>query len=121
MREYAKLPKWVYKANSGDEFEDNSPLLLTDLKITNATLKEPVGPDAVEYSYRLKDFQEGYTILTNRTVHSSTNCSLVEVGKQGQYWRWSNWERTGPFSMEDFHHDSIIHGRSFNKVNFEFG
>jgi len=78
----------------------NSSDLLSELKSKNSTLKEPAGPKTVEYSYQLKDFHEGYTILSNHTVHSAVNCSLVEVSGQGQYWRWNNGDRTGPFRMQ---------------------
>ena len=79
----------------------NSSDFLSDLKIENSTLEEPVGPNTVEYSYQLKDFHDGYTIVTNHTVHSAVNCSLVEVSDKGQYWLWNNWDRTGPFGMQD--------------------
>ncbi|PUU83780.1 hypothetical protein B9Z19DRAFT_1172710 [Tuber borchii] len=74
---------------------DNSSYSLSGLEISNSTLQ--VGTSAVNYSYQLKDFQEGYTILSNRTVHSTVKCTLIEV-KQGKYWRWNNWNRTGPFN-----------------------
>ena len=100
-----------------------TPYLVSDFRVLNSTLKEPVGPNTVEYSYQLKDFREGYTILSNRTVNSAANCSLIEVG-QGQYWRWNNWERTGPFSMQGSRPNSIIDSpsnKSINKSDFEFG
>ena len=79
----------------------NSSDLLSELTIENFTLEKPVGPNTIEYSYQLKDFHEGYTILSNHTVHSTVNCSLVEVSSQGQYWSWNNWNRTGPFGIQD--------------------
>ena len=79
----------------------NSSDLLSELRIENSTLEEPVGPNIVEYSYQLKDFHDGYAIPSNHTVHSAVNCSLVEVHSQGQYWRWNNWDRTGPFGIKN--------------------
>ena len=55
----------------------------------------------------------------NHTAHSAANCSLIEV-QEGQYWRWNKWNRTGPFSMQDFSHDSIIHSPSVDKADFGF-
>ncbi|CUS15585.1 unnamed protein product [Tuber aestivum] len=84
--------------DSGSQFklgDDISPYLESDLQVRNATLK--VGKNTVEYSYDLKDFNGGYTTPSNRTVHSTVNCSLIQVG-DGQYWRWGNGNRTGPFS-----------------------
>ena len=73
--------------------------LLSKLKIKNSTLEEPLGPNTVEYSYQLKDFHEGSTILSNHTVHSPVNCSFVEVSGK-QYWSWNNWDRTGPYCKQ---------------------
>ncbi|KAG0137910.1 hypothetical protein HOY82DRAFT_644957 [Tuber indicum] len=69
LQKYAKSPKW---ANSKEA-------------------------SFIRYSYNLKDFKEGYAMLSNHTVHSTANCSLIEIG-DGQYWRWGNGNRTGPFS-----------------------
>ncbi|PUU83781.1 hypothetical protein B9Z19DRAFT_1060706 [Tuber borchii] len=96
LREYAKIPEWFTDYSREDpEFGDNSSYSLSGLEISNSTLQ--VGTSAVIYSYQLKDFQEGYTILSNRTIHSVASYSLVEV-KQDQYWRWDSWDRTGPFN-----------------------
>ena len=99
MREYTqtKGPDWAYGNNSDPEFGDNSPFLRSDLNVTNATLE--VDTDIVEYWYDLKNFNEGYAELSNHTVHSAVNCSLIEV-EDGKYWRWNKWNRTGPFSMK---------------------
>ncbi|PUU83782.1 hypothetical protein B9Z19DRAFT_962341 [Tuber borchii] len=99
---------------------DDNPYLVSDFRVSNSTLKEPVGPNDVEYSYQLKDFKEGYAILSNRIVHSTANCSLIEIG-EGQYWRWNNWERTGPFGWgKDTHNvvSSVLQGS--NESNTEF-
>ncbi|PUU83795.1 hypothetical protein B9Z19DRAFT_1038365 [Tuber borchii] len=105
VRKYAKKPKWMDDMAQSEHFPlfgefpfttANSSDLLSELRIENSTLEEPVGPNTVEYSYQLKDFHEGYAIPSNHTVHSTVNCSFVEVSKQGQYWRWNNWDRTGP-------------------------
>jgi len=105
VRKYAKEPKWAVAYRTELELYPlttaNSQDFLSGLRIENSTLVEPVGPNTVEYSYQLKDFQEGYTILSNHTIHSAVNCSLVEISSQGQYWRWNNWDRTGPFGMQD--------------------
>jgi len=111
VRRYAKIPKWM---DNTDRMERDSLLsklpfttiadssdFLSELKIENSTLEEPVGPNTVEYSYQLKDFHDGYIIVSNHTVQSAVNCSLVEVSPKGQYWRWNNWDRTGPFGMQD--------------------
>ncbi|KAG0635125.1 hypothetical protein HOY80DRAFT_1094813 [Tuber brumale] len=74
--------------------DDINPSLSLDLQVSNTTLN--VRGNTVEYSYNLKDFQEGYAIPSNRTLHSTANCSLIEIG-DGQYWRWSNGNRTRPF------------------------
>ncbi|KAG0635127.1 hypothetical protein HOY80DRAFT_1094826 [Tuber brumale] len=75
--------------------DDINQYLPSDLQMSNTTLK--VGANQVKYSYNLKDFKEGYARPSNRTVHSAANCSLIEVG-EGQYWRWGNGNRTGPFN-----------------------
>ena len=102
-------PKWMDEMAVEEDFPlfgnflfttANSSDLLSELRIDNSTLEGLVGTSTVEYSYQLKDFHEGYTILSNHTVHSAVNCSLVEVSSQGQYWRWNNWDRTGPFGMQ---------------------
>ncbi|KAG0137922.1 hypothetical protein HOY82DRAFT_644982, partial [Tuber indicum] len=77
--------------------DDISNYLLSDLQVSNTTLN--LTKNTVEYSYILKDFKEGYAIPSNHTVHSAVNCSLIEVGK-GQYWRWGDGNRTGPFSTD---------------------
>ena len=103
VRKYAKKPKWIDRRARLELYPltaANSSDLLSELRIGNSTLEEPVGPNTVEYSYQLKDFHEGYTILSNHTVHSAVNCSLVEVSSEGQYWRWNNWDRTGPFGIQ---------------------
>ncbi|KAG0137921.1 hypothetical protein HOY82DRAFT_512807 [Tuber indicum] len=74
---------------------DITPYLPADLRILNTTLN--LTGNTVEYSYNLKDFKEGYAIPSNHTVHSAVNCSLIQIG-EGQYWRWGNGNRTGPFS-----------------------
>lgn len=94
LREYANIPGWGDYALEDPGFGDNSSYSLSGLEILNSTLQ--VGTSTVKYSYQLKDFQEGYTILSNRTVYSAANCSLIEV-EERQYWRWDNWDRTGPF------------------------
>ncbi|PUU83790.1 hypothetical protein B9Z19DRAFT_1038356 [Tuber borchii] len=98
----------------------NSSDLLSELRIENLTLEEPVGPNTVEYSYQLKDYHEGYTILSNHTVHSVVNCSLIEVSRQGQYWRWNNWDRTGPFNW-DQKSNEVLSGvlAASNDTNFK--
>ncbi|KAG0634062.1 hypothetical protein HOY80DRAFT_1100907 [Tuber brumale] len=90
---YAKSPVWA----NGKNFsigDDISLYLQSDLQVSNATLN--VRGNSVKYSYNLKDFQEGYAIPSNHSVHSTSNCSLIEVCEI-QYWRWSNRNRTGPF------------------------
>ena len=116
MREYGKgrAPNWAFN-NSDPEIGDISPHLLPDLDVSNATLK--IGTDTVEYSYQLKDFHENNIILANHTTHSAVNYSLIEVGED-KYWRWDNWNRTGPFSMQDFCHDSIIYDPSVKEADF---
>ena len=107
VRKNANKPKWMDLMAHPSELwkipftTANSSDMLSELKIENFTLEEPVGSNTIEYSYQLKDFHEGYTILSNHTVRSAVNCSFVEVSSQGQYWHWNNWERTGPFSMQD--------------------
>ena len=111
VRKYAKIPKWMDDTGPVGRYLvlgklpfttiANSSAFLSELKIENSTLEEPVGPSIVEYSYQLKDFHDGYTIVSNHTVHSAVNCSLIEVSSEGQYWRWNNWDRTGPFGMQD--------------------
>ncbi|KAG0137900.1 hypothetical protein HOY82DRAFT_496838 [Tuber indicum] len=90
---YAKSPVWAHgkNFNIGD---DINPYLSSDLLVSNTTLN--LSGNTVEYSYNLKDSKEGYSIPSNHTVHSAANCSLIEVG-EGQYWRWGNGNRTGPF------------------------
>ena len=119
MREYGKgrAPDWVTGNNTDPEIGDISSHLRPDLNVSNTTLE--VGTDTVEYWYDLKDFKQNNTRPANHTVHSAVNCSLIEVG-EGQYWRWDNWNRTGPFSRQDLSHDSIIHGPSTNKADFRF-
>ncbi|KAG0137923.1 hypothetical protein HOY82DRAFT_597189 [Tuber indicum] len=96
LHDYAKLPDWGHGKKSNFSIGDDiSPYLLSDLQVSNTTLN--LTRNTVEYSYNLKDFKEGYAILSNHTVHSAVNCSLIEVGK-GRYWRWGNGNRTGPFS-----------------------
>ncbi|KAG0634068.1 hypothetical protein HOY80DRAFT_1100936 [Tuber brumale] len=75
--------------------EDINSYLPSDLQISNTALK--VDTNTVEYSFELKDFKEGYARPSNHTVHSAANCSLIQVG-EGQYWRWDNGNRTGPFN-----------------------
>ena len=104
VRKYAKKPKWISRRARLELYPlttANSSDMLSELWIENSTLEEPVGPNTVEYSYQLKDYHEGYTIPSNHTIHSAVNCSLVEVSSEGQYWRWNNWDRTGPFGMQD--------------------
>ena len=104
VRKYANEPKWISRRSQLELYPfttANSSDMLSELRIENSTLEEPVGPNTVEYSYQLKDFHEGYAILSNHTVHSAVNCSLVEASREGQYWRWNNWDRTGPFGMQD--------------------
>lgn len=86
--------------------------------MSNSTLE--LGTEVVKYSYELKDFKENYARLSNRTVHSAVNCSLIEV-EQGLYWRWNNWNKTGPFSMQEFRPRLIIHGASISDADFELG
>ncbi|KAG0137899.1 hypothetical protein HOY82DRAFT_644931, partial [Tuber indicum] len=74
--------------------DDINQHLQSDLEMSNTTLN--LSASTVEYSYNLKDFKEGYARPSNRMVHSAANCSLIEVG-EGQYWRWSNGSRIGPF------------------------
>ncbi|KAG0634072.1 hypothetical protein HOY80DRAFT_929240 [Tuber brumale] len=88
-------PDWVYNRSINFHIGDDiNPYLPSDLQVSNTTLN--LTGNTVEYSYILKDFQEGYAIPSNRTIHSAVSCNLIEVGK-GQYWRWGNWNRTGPF------------------------
>ena len=117
MRKYTKTsgPDWAYSNKSDHEFGDNSFYLRSDLNVSNATLE--IGTDTIEYWYDLKDFKEDDIRPANHTAHSAANCSLIEV-EVGQYWRWNNWNRTGPFSMQDLSHDSIIHGPSVDKADF---
>ncbi|KAG0635126.1 hypothetical protein HOY80DRAFT_1140123 [Tuber brumale] len=92
-RKYAKSPIWA----NGKNFsigDDISLYLQSNLQESNATLN--VRGNTVKYSYNLKDFQEGYAIPSNNSVHSTANCSLIEVS-ENQYWRWSNRNRAGPF------------------------
>ncbi|KAG0137915.1 hypothetical protein HOY82DRAFT_666824 [Tuber indicum] len=96
LGKYAKSPEWAYASNSTfSTGEDINLYLPSDLLISNTTLN--IGTNAVEYSFELKDFKEGYAMPSNHTVHSAANCSLIQVG-EGQYWRWGNGNRTGPFS-----------------------
>lgn len=120
MRTYTqtKGPEWAYGENRDWEFGDNSPFLRSDLNVSNATLE--VGTDIVEYRYDLKDFQENNIMSANHTAHSSVNCSLIEVG-EGKYWRWNNWNKTGPFSMRDLCHNSVICSPSAKEADFRFG
>ena len=132
LRVYAEDPSWIlaYRerkrknpSNYHSGIEDGGTSLLSDLDIINSTLEKPVGPNMVKYSYQLKDFKEDYAIQSNRTIQSSVNCSLIEVEhEQGQYWRWNNWNRTGPFSisMQDPCHNSLIHSPCVNKADFYF-
>ena len=79
VRKYAKIPKWMDNTDrmDRDSFLGKLPFatiadssdFLSELKLENSTLKDPVGPNTVEYSYQLKDFHDGYTILSNHTVH----------------------------------------------------
>jgi len=92
------MPQWAAVSGSqlDPEFRDNKNFDVPfGLEVSNSTLE--VGINTVKYSYQLKDFQEGHVILSNRTVHSAANCSLIQVAED-QYWRWDNWDRTGPFS-----------------------
>ncbi|PUU83788.1 hypothetical protein B9Z19DRAFT_962480 [Tuber borchii] len=103
-KDYEIVEDWAFGNNTALEIGDINPDLRPYLSILNATLE--VGTDIVEYSYDLKDFKQDYTRLSNHTVHSAVNCSLIEV-EQGQYWRWNKWNRTGPFSWgEDTKEDS---------------
>ncbi|KAG0634073.1 hypothetical protein HOY80DRAFT_1061535 [Tuber brumale] len=100
LQKYAKRPYWVYSKNAtgAGSFhigDDISSYLPADLQVSNTTLN--LTRNTVEYSYNLKDFQEGYAIPSNHTVHSAVNCSLIQIGER-QYWRWVNGNRTGPFS-----------------------
>ncbi|KAG0633451.1 hypothetical protein HOY80DRAFT_1105449 [Tuber brumale] len=74
--------------------DDISPNLLSDLQMSNTTLK--VDTNIVEYTYELKDFKEGFSRPSNHIVHSTVNCSIIEVDDD-QYWRWNKGNRTGPF------------------------
>ncbi|CUS15583.1 unnamed protein product, partial [Tuber aestivum] len=95
--EYAGSTDWSHGEEAVFRIGDDiSPYLESDLQVSNATLR--VGTNTVEYSYRLKDFDGDYTTPSNRTVHSSANCNLIEVG-ESQYWRWDNGNRTGPFRL----------------------
>ncbi|KAG0137926.1 hypothetical protein HOY82DRAFT_582775 [Tuber indicum] len=76
--------------------DDISAYLPSDLQVSNTTLNL-AGKNTIEYSYNLKDFKEGYAIPLNHTVHSAVNCSIIEI-EDGQYWRWGNGNRTGPFN-----------------------
>ncbi|PWW74541.1 hypothetical protein C7212DRAFT_346049 [Tuber magnatum] len=58
------------------------------------------GTNTVEYPYELKDFEDDSPKLSSHTVHSSVNCSLIEA-RNGSYWRWSDGNRTGPFSVNE--------------------
>ena len=119
LREYSKVrsPDWAFGSNTDPEIGDISPHLLPDLYVSNTTLE--IGTDTVEYWYDLKDFKDNNIRLANHTAHSAVNCSLIEVG-EGKYWRWNNWNRTGPFSMLDLCHDSIIYGSSAKEADFGF-
>lgn len=86
-----------YSNSSGIDFGDNSPILQSDLSIPNTTLELGKDTGMVEYWYDLKDFENNNVKLSNHTVHSAVNCSLIEV-EQDKYWRWDKWNRTGPFS-----------------------
>ena len=106
MREYSnrRAPDWAFDY-SGD-IGDISPHLHPDLDVLNATLE--ISTDTVEYWYDLKDFKEDNIMPANHTAHSAVNCTLIEVG-EGEYWSWDNWNKTGPFSMQDLCQDSIIY------------
>ncbi|PWW74540.1 hypothetical protein C7212DRAFT_209427, partial [Tuber magnatum] len=94
---YAKVSEWADGSKGAFSFgDDRSPDLESDLQVSKATRR--LDTHTVEYSYILKDFKGGSARLTNHTVHSSVNCSLIEV-EDGQYWRWKNGNRTGPFGM----------------------
>ncbi|PUU83791.1 hypothetical protein B9Z19DRAFT_1071646 [Tuber borchii] len=122
VRKYAKKPKWLASSVRLELYPlttANSSGLLSELRIENSTLEEPVGPNTVEYSYQLKDYHEGYAIISNHTVHSAVNCSLVEVSSEGQYWRWNNWDRTGPFDWDSDEVLSHVLAAS-NETYFEY-
>ncbi|KAG0634071.1 hypothetical protein HOY80DRAFT_1100964 [Tuber brumale] len=89
----------------GDDINSSLPY---DLQVSNTTLNL-TRKNAVEYSYNLKDFKEGYAIPSNHTVHSTVNCSLIEVG-DGQYWRWSNGNRSRPFSWGGEVYNEVVAG-----------
>ena len=118
MRHYSeiRIPDWALSNNT--EFGDISPHLQSDLNVSNTRLE--VGADTVEYWYDLKKFEEDKIMPANRAAHSAVNCGLIEVGK-GQYWRLSNRNKTGPFSMQDLCHNLIIHNLSINEADFGFG
>ena len=118
MRSYGQVraPNWGFGNFSDLELRDKIPNM-SDLNVSNAMLE--VGTDTVKYRYDLKNFTENKPGPTNRTAHSAANCSLIEVG-EGQYWRWDNWNRTGPFSMRDLCHDSIIYSPSVKEADFVF-
>ncbi|KAG0633223.1 hypothetical protein HOY80DRAFT_930306 [Tuber brumale] len=88
--------------------DDISAYLPSDLVVSNTTLNL-ARKSTVEYSYNLKDFKEGYAIPLNHTVHSSVNCSIIEVG-EGQYWRWDNGNRTGPFNWGEGDSADVVSG-----------
>ncbi|KAG0633224.1 hypothetical protein HOY80DRAFT_653717 [Tuber brumale] len=82
--------------------------LPSDLVVSNTTLNL-ARENTVEYSYNLKDFKENNAIPLNHTVHSSVNCSIIEVG-EGQYWRWDNGNRTGPFNWGEGDNTDVVSG-----------
>ncbi|CAZ84205.1 unnamed protein product [Tuber melanosporum] len=95
LQKYAKSPDWALESARLRTGDDITPYIEPDLQVQNTALN--VNGNTVKYSYNLKDFKEGYAIPSNHTVHSSANCSLIEVS-DGRYWRWANGNRTGPFS-----------------------
>jgi hypothetical protein len=95
LQKYAKSPDWALESARLRTGDDITPYIEPDLQVQNTALN--VNGNTVKYSYNLKDFKEGYAIPSNHTVHSSANCSLIEVS-DGRYWRWANGNRTGPFT-----------------------
>ena len=116
MRDYSKnpVPNWPSGDGTGPDIGDISSDLLPDLNVSNATLE--IGTDTVEYWYDLKDFKENNPRPANHTAHSAVNCSLIEVGED-QYWRWDNWNKTGPFSIQTLFYNSIIYCTSVKEAN----
>ncbi|CUS15582.1 unnamed protein product, partial [Tuber aestivum] len=105
LQKYAELPKWINKIANSSSKHDISLYLESDLQLPNITLK--VDANTVEYSYKLKDFKGDYTRPSNRTVHSSVNCSLMETLGY-QYWRWNNGNRTGPFYWSEESSSEVV-------------